>query len=100
MTYVIVGVQRDIRPWQCIPLPFGNDYAHTVFVSSMFTLSVTEADFTTKRRQPLRTSVQISKSMRFRTHVYWAFFLFWWILSPLKILKTFNTCIGLFESFC
>ena len=37
----------------------------TVFVSSMFTLSVTEADFTTKRRQSLWTSIQISESMSF-----------------------------------
>ena len=29
---------------------------------------------TTKRRQPLWTSVHISGSMPFRTHVYWTFF--------------------------
>ena len=40
MTLVIGGAQCDVRPMQCIPLPFGNDCAHTVFVSSMFTLSV------------------------------------------------------------
>ena len=52
----------------------GNDCAHTVFVSSMFTLSH-GGGLTTKRRQPLWTSVKISESMRFRTHVYWKFFL-------------------------
>ena len=40
----IGGAQRDVRPCQCIPLPFGNDRDSTVFVSSMFTLSVTEVD--------------------------------------------------------
>ena len=44
MTLVIGGALRDVRPWQCIPLPFGKDCAHTVFVSSMFTLPVTEVD--------------------------------------------------------
>ena len=42
MALVIGGAQRDVRPWQCIPLSFGNDCDHTVFVSSMFTSSVTE----------------------------------------------------------
>ena len=42
MTLVIGGAQRDIRPWQYIALLFGNDCARTVFVSSMFTLSVLE----------------------------------------------------------
>ena len=41
MTLVIGGAQRDVRPWQCIPLPFGNVCAHTGFVSSMFTFSIT-----------------------------------------------------------
>ena len=44
MTLVIGGAQRDVRPWHCIPLPFGNDCAHILFISSMFTLSITEAD--------------------------------------------------------
>ena len=44
MTPVIGGAQRDVRPWQCIPLPFDNDRAHIVFVFSMFTMSVTEVD--------------------------------------------------------
>ena len=40
------GAQRDVRPQQCIllcPCPC-TDCAHAVFVSSMFTLSVTEVD--------------------------------------------------------
>ena len=57
---LIGGAQRDVRPWQCIPLPFGNDYDHTMFVSSMFTLSVTEVDSQPNviTHQPLWTSVQ------------------------------------------
>ena len=38
------SAERGVRQWQCIPLPFGNDYAHTVLVSSMFALSVTEVN--------------------------------------------------------
>ena len=30
LTLVIGGAQRDVRPNQCIPLPFGNDCDHTV----------------------------------------------------------------------
>ena len=44
MRLVKGGAQRDVRPWQCIPLPFGNDCANTIFVSSMFIFSVTETD--------------------------------------------------------
>ena len=44
MTLVIGGAQRDVRPWQCIPLPFGNDCDHTVFVYLMFILSISEVD--------------------------------------------------------
>ena len=70
----------------------GNDCAHTVLDSSMFTLSVTETDFTTKRRHPLWTSEQISESMHFRTHVYWTFLLSSDIRSEgsIAILKKFD----------
>ena len=34
------------------------------------------------------TELQNSESMRFRTHVYRIFSLFWWVLSPLKISDT------------
>ena len=94
MTLLTEGAQYNVRPWQCIPLPFGNDCAHTVFVSSMFTLSVTEADSRTKRHHPLWTNVHISESMSFRTHAHWSFSLFWWVLPPLKVFDTFLTrCI-------
>ena len=33
MSIHYTGAERDIS-WQCIPLAFGNDSAHTVFVSS------------------------------------------------------------------
>ena len=48
---------------------------------------------TTKRRQPLWTSVHISECMHFRTHVYWTLFL--WVLPPLKIFETnfLTSCI-------
>ena len=91
MTLVIRGAQRDVRPWQCIPLPFGNDCAHTTFVSLMFTLSATEAD-----SQPnvishygqvyISQKVYISRTMCIRL-----FFLFRWVLAPLKIFDTFIT---------
>ena len=92
MTLVIGGAQRDDRPRQCLPLPFSNNCAHTVglFVSSMFTLSVMEAD-STKRHQPLRTTVQISESMRFRTHVYWTFVVLIGTTISQNIRHFFNT---------
>ena len=49
---------------------------------------------TTKRRQPLWTSVQISESMRFRTHVYLNFFL------VLVCTTTSQNIIHLFLTSC
>ena len=43
-TPVIDDAQSDVHPWQCVSLPFDNDCARTVFVSSMFTLSLMEED--------------------------------------------------------
>ena len=96
MTLVVGGVQRDVHPWQAIQLPFGNDCVYTVFVSSVIYLVCHGGRLTNKRRQTLCTSVQISESMRFRTHVYWIFFsLFWWVPPPVKIFDTFlRPCIG------
>ena len=87
MAHVIGGAQHDVRPWQCIPLPLGNDCAHTVFVCSMFTLSVTEAgtqpNVVSHYGQVYRTlKVCVSGPMSIRLF----FFLFWWVLPPLRIL--------------
>ena len=51
---------------------------------------VCHGGLTTKRRQPLWTSVHISENTHFQTQVYYTFFLFWWVLSPLKIFDTFK----------
>ena len=49
---------------------------------------------TTKRRQPLWTSVHISESMRFRTHVYWTFFLVFVCTNTSQNIRHFLTlCI-------
>ena len=56
-------------------------------------------ELTTKRRQPLWTSVHISGSMHFRTHVYYIFFLFWWVLPSLKTFHTFLTLRVIYNGF-
>ena len=72
-----------------------NDCDHTVFVSSMFTLSVTKAE-----SQPNVVShygqVYISQKVCVSGLVIIGllFFVFWWVLPPLKIFFTFLTpCI-------
>ena len=93
MTLVIRGAQREGRPRKCIPLPFGSSLIRLCPYSICFLdayLVCHGAGLTTKCRQQLWTSKQISESMRFRTHVYWTFFiLFWWLLQPLKIFDTY-----------
>ena len=89
MTVITGGAQSDIRPWQCIPLPFSNDCAHTVFVSSMFTLSVTEAN-----SQPNVVShygqVYISQKVCVSGPMFIGlFFLFWWYYH----LSTYSTLV-------
>ena len=92
MTLVIGGAQRDVRPWQCFPLPLGNDCAHAVFVFSIFTLSVTEADsqpnVVSHYEQVYITQKVCISGLMFITLF---FLLFWWVLPPLKILDTFLT---------
>ena len=93
MTLVIGGAQCDVLPWQCIPLPFGNDCAHTVGVTSMFTLSVAETD-----SQPNISrygQVYISQKVCVSGPMFMGlFFIFCFVLPPLKKLDTFLTlCI-------
>ena len=92
MTLVVRGAQRDVRPRQCIPLPFGPYSICFLYVP----LVCNEGGLTTEGRQPLWTSVHFSESMRFQTHVYWIFFLIWWVLPPLKLFDTFfkNLYVG------
>ena len=91
MTFVIGGAQRGICPWQCIPLPFGNYYAHTIFLSSIFTLSFTETD-----SQPnvasnyVWTSVHISESMHLQTHVYYTLSLVLMCNTTSQNIRHFN----------
>ena len=73
------------------------DCAHAVFVSSMFTLSVTEAD-----TQPIVVShygqIYRSQKVCVSGHMFTGlFFLVWWVLPSPKILDTFLThCISTF----
>ena len=89
MTLVIGGAKPDVRPYQCIPVPFGSHCVHTVFVSSMFTLFVMEAksqpNVVNHYGQVYRSQkVCVSGSM-----FIGPLFLFWWVLPPLKIFDTF-----------
>ena len=65
MTLVTGGAQRGVRPWQCIPLPCGKDCARTIFVSSMFTFSVTETD-----SQPNVVSLYMNKCTELRKYAF------------------------------
>ena len=93
-TLAIGGAQLDVRPWQCIPLPFSSDCAHTVFVSSVFTLYVTDVV-----SQPNIVSHygQVYNSQKVcvsRPILLDSFFCFDGYISPLKIFHTFLTfCI-------
>ena len=95
MTVVIGAAQCDVRTWQCILLPFVNDCAHTVFVSSTFTLSVTETDSQPNvvghYGQVYRSQkVCVSKPM----FIELFFSLFWWVLPPLEFRHLFLTSWG------
>ena len=78
MTLVIAGSQCDVHPWQCIPLPWWSTKATIVPIQYLFPrcLPCLSRWWTCNQMLPaLWTSVQISESVHFRTHVYWAFFL-------------------------
>ena len=63
MTLVIEGTQRDVCPWQCIPLPFGNICAHTVvFPRSLPYLS--------RRRTHNQTSITMDKCTNRRKYEF------------------------------
>ena len=53
---------------------------------------------TTKGLQPLWTSVHISESMRFQTHVYWTFFLALVCTTAQNIRQFFNTLYTIDET--
>ena len=84
MTFAIGGAQRDVRPWQCIPLPSGNDCAHTALFPRCH-----GGRLTTKRRQPLSTSVQLAKWIagkrkQQRSGHLLVLFLCGWVIEPVS----------------